>query len=316
MLISIIFVGMNLKNLILSLSFLLASFATQAQFYTDSTVGIVALYSVGDTAHYKLEKVKITENDNKRSAKLVVNYDIDLIVAEEGEDYKVMHWIYKNAVVKDSGTKDISSTIFTAMSGIKVVYRTDEYGIYQGIINWKEIEKQIHAKLDASIKKTKKFEEATVMKNLKKSLTGEAAISIAAGKEIQTYHSLYGVEFSKSEALMVESEIANAIMPEKPFPAQIVISVDEINTQKGFARLTYQSDIDKEKGGEIITSSVRLLLKEHMPDEMGFTTVVISDRMKFTYSLDKGWMSQTDWNRITEIASQKNMESFSLKLAK
>ncbi|TNE80979.1 MAG: hypothetical protein EP332_05705 [Bacteroidetes bacterium] len=283
-----------------------------AQYYTDSTAGIVMLAEVGDTVHYSMEKQRIDYREGKLTSKHVFNYDVDLTVAEAGEEYKVMHWIYRNAQVQDSGELNFNDHLGSLISNIKVVYKTDYFGTFDRIVNWKSIETQIHKRIDSIIKVTKEVPVKTVLKSLKTSLTGEFAISNGIAKDILSYHSLYGVEFTIGEALEAESELPNVLNPEKPFPGILHITMNELNVAKSYANVQYLQTLDEEKSSPIIDETLRKLMKK-VPKDFKVTDFQINDKLEFQYNLQTGFMNTFHWERIQHVMDRKVIETLQIE---
>jgi hypothetical protein len=130
---------------------------------------------------------------------------------------------------------------------MKVVFKTDEFGAFIEVVNWKEIKAYIQKEVSTLLKDFKEIQEMdNVIKQIEATYSTKKAIESASIKDIQQFHSFHGAKYKLGEVIKGQIKVPN-LYGAKPFDSEFSLSLDEINeTDNNFIiRSTQQVNIEQ-----------------------------------------------------------------------
>ncbi|MDX5321299.1 MAG: hypothetical protein LPK45_09290 [Bacteroidota bacterium] len=304
---------MNLKNLLSFFSLTLVCHVAFAQnpYITEETVGIVAQWEVGDTASYLYESNSETIKEEKKDDYFSRSGEIFVKVAKADEHSYILHWSYKNLVTDENSSARLK-VLGRLMSQSVFKYRVNEVGQFEEIINWNEIRIRANQQLDAMLKESKSPDEKALIKGVKEGLQSKEAVTYFLGQDIIFFHYIMGIELSRKEPLKTTSELPNLFIPSKPYPCDLVISTDSINTQTSVGYFSIEQTGDVEACTEILRESLATFIKGGKKKELDevLTEFQLKDNHRFIYDLDTGWplfIQQSRNSNLVIMSSKVNM---------
>ena len=115
---------------------------------TDTTkVAFIAYWSKGDSYDFKVTKVKKQWTNDKLTKNDSTQYIANFKVLDSTEKSYTLQWSFKNLLASNYREnlnklyedKQAVNDIIKKYDVTKVIYKTDEYGEFLEIINWKDI---------------------------------------------------------------------------------------------------------------------------------------------------------------------------------
>jgi hypothetical protein len=236
---------MKYTLLLISLLALIAPKCMSQINITDSTFQAVTYWNKGETQQYdfKTHKIKIKGADT--TSKETTTYNVEVLVLDSTEKNYTVQWTYKN--ISTSDPNPVIQKLTTMNKDMKVIFKTDEVGIFLEVVNWKEIKDFIGKALQTITKDFEKVPEMkSVLAQLEKVYSTKEGIENGAIKDIQQFHSFYGVKYKLGEVIEGKLQLAN-MFGGKPFDADFDVYLDEINTEDDNVILRSAQEVNKEQ---------------------------------------------------------------------
>lgn len=192
----------------------------------DSTVQTIAYWDKGQKQNYHINVSKIKLDGKDTTSKNSISYDVEVTVLDSTEKTYTIQWVYKNYTT--SFKDPLLSKILTANNNQKVIYKTDENGMIQEVVNWQELSNNAKKTMNEIGK------DSRITPEIKIAL--DQAIAISASKEsiesngikdIQQFHNFHGAKYKLGEVLEGKLEVNN-MFGGKPFDCNLTVLLDEI----------------------------------------------------------------------------------------
>jgi len=113
---------------------LFTSLSGISQVLTDTTLGVIAFWQVGDTMTYQFTE-RVDKLDKGLNSEEVSSWIVEIVVLDSTDSFYILQWRCANFVLPeevDPGEKLIS----TFFERLPVIYRTNELGQFEEILNW------------------------------------------------------------------------------------------------------------------------------------------------------------------------------------
>lgn len=270
-----------MKKLSVLVLLLLCSFSIFGQINPeDSTVQAIAYWDKGDIYNYKvINKSTQLKNGEIVSSDSVV-YNVELSVLDSTANSYTMQWLYKN----------------NANKGLKVIYKTNELGEFEEVLNWAEIRDFVNNAANSILQGFKKGEinDESLNKQeneITSTFSTKEAIESVGVNEIIQYHMFHGITYKPGDYMEGEIEVPN-VLGSKPFTANTYFGLEEIVSDEEYLLKSVQS-IDKE---QLMVATLEYLKKLSESAGKSFDMEAVRN-MQFenettTYSAlhDSGWI--------------------------
>ena len=287
--------------------------------YTDTSTTLVSYWKQGDLKNYEIKEETSTFTDDSLSETKTEIDTINFLVKEETNKSYLIEWEYlghSSTDTDDQITKKISEKLNKKFGNLKLVYSTSETGAFHQIENWEKISKAFGYAFDEAIKSEKKNEELfKILKQLKELYQTKQGVENLFNKYVNTYHYLYGIEFFKSNPYYFETTLPNAFGGE-PFPAQLAVKLDSINTDDEISYISINQSIDKEKAQKNILEILEKLSGKKMETDFleKDDLFMINDKMKYKISIPDGWILKYEFHRTIKIDNVTKITKISINL--
>lgn len=196
-----------MKNILLVLALQFLSTITLSQINKeDSSVQIISYWKTGENQVYSVKDKKVQIKGNDTTIKRDNHYTVEMTVLSMTDKSYTIQWEYKTG---DSYNKSNDFDVFAGLvKAYKVIYKTNEIGEFSEIVNWKEIRDIFNSIIKTAMKEVKDNKDlANIMKQVSAMYSSKEAIEAYAIKDIQQFHSLFGVALKLNEKVETESEI-------------------------------------------------------------------------------------------------------------
>lgn len=252
-----------MKNKILTPFLLLSGLTTFAQInMKDSTAQVITYWEKGDKQNYSVtaEKIKIKGADT--TSREITTYNVQITVLNKSEKSYIIEWLYKD--IKTNSQNATVQKLLNINKDMKVVFKTDELGVFIEVTNWKEIKDYIQKTTSTLRKDFQGIPEMDkVLKQIEVTYSTKEAIESVSIKDIQQFHTFHGAKYKLGEVLEVKLKVPNIIGAE-PFDSEATIYMDEIN----------------EKDNNFIIRASQIVNKEQLTNAMFNYLTTMSKNMK------------------------------------
>lgn len=280
---------------------------------TDTSATCIAFWKNKATKAYQIKHSK-----ERSSAKGITTseaiYEAHLKITDSTAAGFTVEWVYKN--FKSTGAADNNINSLNAiLEGLKIIYKTDDVGIFNELVNWKEVKEFAIGNYEkAVVNKNTDKEFIFALSQIKAIFQSKENIEAVLIREVQLFHSPYGAEYTQSP-VVTETELPN-VTGGAPFPATIILKLDELNLPKDYCKVSLNQTVDKGKSGPIMAAMLKKLSGLKTVDEAEINSQVkdmeISDLNSFTYSISEGWMSKIVYKRIANVGISKSVEIYEI----
>jgi hypothetical protein len=235
-----------MNHRILTTFFLLSGLITFGQInMADSTAQVITYWDKGEKQNYSVsaEKIKIKGTDT--TSREITTYDVEITVLKADDKSYTIEWFYKNLTTNSQNPT--VQKLMNITKDMKVVFKTDELGVFVEVVNWKEIKDYIQkatTTLSKGIKDIPEMEK--VIKQIETTYSTKAAIESASIKDIQQFHTFHGAKYKLGEVLEGQLKVPN-IFGVEPFDSDFTVYLDEINEEDNNFIMRATQEINKEQ---------------------------------------------------------------------
>lgn len=181
----------------------------------ENEISTVAYWKKGDTRKYHVvrEESKFKQDAKKPYSKEVVEYDLNLRVLEEQDSSYTIEMSYSNYRFPLDGKGNEMLQKFSRLSeGLKIVYLTDEIGIYDSILNKEDLVGVLNEQLDKLLttieptikKKSDKDLLTSLFEHYKELFSEPENIDVLFAEDILRIHGYYGLQMKVAKPVDVE----------------------------------------------------------------------------------------------------------------
>jgi len=211
----------------------------------DSTAQVITYWEKGEKQNYSMtaEKIKIKGSDT--TIREMTTYNVEITVLNNIEKTYTIEWLYKD--IKSNSQNPIVQKLMNINKDMKVVFKTDEFGAFIEVVNWKEIKAYIQKEVSTLRKDFKEIQEMdNVIKQIEATYSTKEAIESASIKDIQQFHTFHGAKYKLGEVIKGQIKVPNLYGTE-PFDSEFSLSLDEINEADNnfIIRSTQQVNIEQ-----------------------------------------------------------------------
>ncbi len=285
---------------------------------TDTSTTIVAYWDEGDNRILEVEQAYEYYVNNELKKEKRTTYEAHVKVINETDKSYTIEWTNKNIQTSED-ENPITKNIVKITEGLKMTYKTDELGVFIGLVNWEEIRDYLNDILDKRLKESNNDPQvATVSNQIRSIYQTKESIEQTAIKDIQLFHSPYGGEFILNEKLTFETQLPNVLGGE-PFPANMTIELTDLKPKEDYCKLTISQQIDKKKGSALIYDFLKRMtnaMGNSMPIDQDLPAFEITDNNEFKVELITGWLTRAYSKRLTENDIVRQTEIHEITLAK
>lgn len=301
-----------MKFLLLIFFFLIPSLCFSQNRITDTSATCIAFWNNKEPKVYRVKhsKEKLEGTEIKSSSE--GNFEAHIKVIDSSAAGFTIEWVYKNFETAGA-PENLLNSLSTIMEGMKIIYKTDDVGMFTELINWEEVRDFSISTYEKAIAKNSNSKEFIAALNQVKSIfkTKENTEALLI-HEIQLFHAPFGVEYTKAGTL-IDTELPN-VTGGAPFPATITLKLDKVDIKNDLIFISLNQIIDKNKAGPIIAEMLKKLSDTPVKDEEEIKKQIrdleITDVNEYSYSISGGWIKRILYKRISNIGNLKQVETY------
>ena len=239
-----------MKKLLLLTLFLFTYICSYSQInLEDSTVQVISYWDKNEVQNYKIINKKTKyNNDVIISSDSTINY-VEVTVLDSTKNSYTIQWLYRDYKVNND---EISQMLSNLPGNTKVIYKTNELGVFQEVVNWEEIRDDMNQSIEGLIKEMKegnKMDDENTEKAIKQiiaTFSTKEAIENIVVTDIQQFHSFHGAVYPIGETLEYETQLPNILGPE-PFSANLYVTLEEIYPDNNSYLINSQTVVSKDQ---------------------------------------------------------------------
>lgn len=294
-----------MKLLVVVFFFTIPSFS-KGQIIISDTFNIRALWEKGDVYKYKVEtyKSQIKDEGNKQSTSIqYVNFEI---LNKTSKSYTIKYSI--DSMVMDEKFKEnpaINSYMKEFFSKIVYEIKTDEYGGYVELTNWKKLRTnlmEIYGNLEA-VKELTKDQRSNVLKTMELALDSRYKVEFASLKKFGELFSNYGQIFNIKNTTHYNSSVAS------PYGNEPILIKGSINFDLGSNSNSNIITLHEKIIFDSLTSKIAIseAIKEIFPntkiEDLDTIKMNIEDEFVQQYSLKNGSIEKSEYERKVTLTN-------------
>lgn len=260
----------------------------------DSTVQVIGFWDRNEKQSYTVsrEEYKVSKGDT--TGRVIYTYDVDITIIDSTAKSYTIQWDYSNFNVVSELA--FMKKLLEATKLNKAIIKTNELGVFEELVNWKEVRKEtmrLFKVLQNEFKEIPNFD--TLLKQQMALFQSKASIEAALIEEIQQFYTFHGGSYKYGVDIESTIQLANKYGG-KPFDAEVVIWVDTLNATDSYSTICMTNTVDSvqlwDAAYEYVTKmastmSIPLPKKEEFPSfkNITYTTAQIHNWGWIIYSI-------------------------------
>lgn len=235
----------KLQTLGLAILLLLSTGAFAQINMNDSTAQVIGYWDMNEKQSYIItwEKYKITDSDTTSTESY--KHAVDMTIVDSTANSYVIDWLYRDYEIQSDN--ELIQKLASITEDMTVRIRTDELGVFQEVVNWKEIR-------DYILKATKLLKKETqnipnldkIINQVEGMYSSKESIELGAVKEIQQYYTFHGSKYKLGEELSVDMQAAN-LYGGDPFDMKVTIWLDKLNPDDNNFIIRMKQSVDADQ---------------------------------------------------------------------
>ena len=195
----------------------------------DSTAQVIGYWDKNEKQSYSITSEKLKINGTDTLSREQTSYTVDITIVDSTADSYLIDWMYKD--YKINTDNELMKKLSTLAQDMKVTIRTNEMGVFQEVVNWKEVRDymlQATRLLKNEVKDIPNMDK--VISQIEGMYSTKSAIEAGAVKEIQQFYSFHGAKYVYGEEYESDMKVANLYGGE-PFDTHVTVWLDELNPE-------------------------------------------------------------------------------------
>lgn len=234
-----------MKNkLLLLFLVILVSLGAKSQInYEDSTVRAITYWGLNESYTYEITQGK--NKEGKLAEDGLVRSEVKISVIDSTETSYTIEWRFRN---HDIPNLDLMPELKDLLNQKRYVYRINEFGEFEELLNWEEVRDNMLATTKAALKISNALNDSEndQINSFRESLMTKEYVEQKVIEPVNIFHSFFGVQYQLGEVLESEIEIPIPISNIQSIKAQIALWFDSIDEEYNTYTLCYEQKVDQE----------------------------------------------------------------------
>lgn len=208
----------------------------------DSTVQVVGYWDRNEKQSYTVshEEYKVSKGDT--TSRVLYTYDVDITIIDSTAKSYTIQWDYSNFNVVSELA--FMKKLIEATKLNKAIIKTNELGVFEELVNWKDVRKEtmrLFKVMQKEFKQIPNFD--SLLKQQMALFQSKASIEAALIEEIQQFYTFHGGAYKYGEDIESTIQMPNRYGG-KPFDAEVVIWVDTLNATDSYSTICMTNTVD------------------------------------------------------------------------
>lgn len=220
----------------------------------DSTVQVIGYWDKNEKQVYKVVETEYKIKDEDTTSVDVLKYTVDITIVDSTADSYVMDWHYKDYEVQTEDSLLMKLSKLNDNTSVRI--RTDEFGAFQEVVNWKEVRSSLLKATKLLKKEMKKIPEMKkFIDQIENLYATKESIETAVAKDIQQFLTFHGGIYEFYEEYKASMKLPN-IYGGEPFDSDVTVWVDEVNADDNNFVIRMEQVVDKQ---QLIAATMKFL---------------------------------------------------------
>lgn len=235
-----------MKHLIILLFIFTMTTNLQAQInMNDSTVQVIGYWDKNETQSYIVTHESYRLKGTDTTTRDFTKYGVDITITDSTADSYTIDWFYHDFDIKSDN--ELLQKISVIAQDMTITFKTNELGVFQEVLNWKEVRDYIFKGLKMFQKETKEIPNMDkYIRQVEKMYNSKESIEAAAIKEIQQFHTYHGGKYSFTNEINTTMKTGNLYSGE-PFDTELILWVEEIDPDDNSAIICMEQTVNSEQ---------------------------------------------------------------------
>jgi hypothetical protein len=226
--------------------FILMSMSIYGQLnMTDSTAQVIGYWDKNEKQTYIVTQKKYKIKDSDTTSREFYKNTIDITIVDSTANSYIIDWFYKDYEIQSENP--LIQKLSSIAEDVHVKIRTNEFGVFQEVVNWKDVR-------DYILKGTKMLKEETkdipnmdkFIKQIEGLYSTKESIELGAVKEMQQFYTFHGAKYEYGKEYNADMKVANLYGGE-PFDTKVTVWLDELNPDDNNFIIRMNQTVDSEQ---------------------------------------------------------------------
>ncbi|MDR1678205.1 MAG: hypothetical protein LBR81_00275 [Prevotellaceae bacterium] len=279
---------------------------------SDSTAQVVGYWNKNEKQSYIITEEKLKIKDADTTERAVLKYVVDVTVKDSTANSYTIDWHYRDFDFKSDTYNQIMVDLMSVTQNMTITIKTDEFGAFQEVVNWKDVRGYIYKATDKMKKTYREIAHMDkVIAQVEDMFKTKEAIEASSIEDIQQFYSFHGGKYKLKEENTGTIQLHNIYDSKEPFDAKVTVWLDEINPDDDNYIIRYNQVVDEKQLNDAVfaylnkiakTMKTAVPKKEDMP--LFQNEVNLASRIHNTgwiiYSVQTKTVVAEDFTNITE----------------
>lgn len=238
----------------------------------DSSMQVIAYWGNKEKQSYKITDSKYVVVGVDTSQREVIKYNVDITVLDSTANSYTVEWWYKNYDV--SGSNDFVKSVSSIFTDMKVVIKTNEFGAFVEVVNWKQVRDELNKAFGEIRKKYKEPAVLQALKNMQDIYSTKESIESTAIQDVQQFHTFHGGKYVLHED--VENKLVSNGVAGAPVDVFTTVRLEELDGENNNGIVKYWKDFDTKQMTDATYQVMKQMVKstgEKLPPRDEIATV-------------------------------------------
>lgn len=304
-----------MKIRLLTLFLLLKGFTAFGQInMADSTTQVISYWNKEEKNNYSvsLETIKIRELDTIYRA--TTRYNVEITVLDTSNKSLMIQWLYKDFTT-DSQIPIVRKLV-DITKDMKIIFKTDEFGAFVEVVNWREVKDYIQEGITTLSKDLNGIPGIDkVLKQLEATYSTKEAIENGSISDVYQFHFFHGLKYRLGEVLEGNLKVSNIYGPE-PFDSDVQIYLDEINVEDNNFIMRASQNVNSEQLINATMNYLKTTTQMMAVDQVKIEDMKDLKHESFTASRihNTGWVIYSIQTKTIKLDNVTNIEERIIEL--
>lgn len=253
-----------MKTQLLLLFALFVSIGIKAQINAaDSTVQAITYWGLNESYTYEILQSKEKKEEGENSEKDPIRSIVQISIIDSTATSYVIEWRYLKHEIPNI---DFVPELRDLLNKKKYVYRTNEMGEFEELLNWEEVRDNLLATTKESLKvahssKAESERESLISEVITawEALMTKEYVEQNVVEAVNVFHCFYGVSYKIGEEIESDIEVPIPIDGLPDMTAHVRLWLDEIDVENDIYNICLKQEVDQEEVKKLMLQFIDVL---------------------------------------------------------
>lgn len=290
-----------------------------SQAVTDSTIAMVAFWSIDDELTYEFKEVEDKLSKGEKTLK-TTTYDMIMTIIDSTENSYSVKWEYENYKI-DYELEQLEKDLMEICGAIPIQYKTNELGAFETIENWEAMKNIADEAFTKWISEKEGLPDSISvgLKNMMLAMFESEQQMNYWARDLRFFHYLYGANLSRTVPFEGVKLYTNPFI-KKTMEGTQKIEVAAVDEANWIAQIKVKSGIDGDKAKELMIDFMKQNMKSlgikdeneiKMEDIPNYS---VSEEIDCIYDIETGYILKGTYSKLTKLNDDYKLTTYEYKL--